>query len=130
MAHRRKKTREHSEAKNSAAENSAATSRTQKTDAETRAPNTGRTRRIAEKAVRALDLPADLFSGMLHIEMSGNREAVVDGCRGILVYDENIIRLNAGRCKLQFCGRGLCIRNLTRESVIISGFITSVEFIE
>ena len=80
------------------------------------------------KTVKALDLPADILSGMAHLELSGNREAVVDGCRGVLEYDENVIRLTTGKLTIRFTGRGLELRNLKRASVIIQGYFTSIEF--
>lgn len=80
--------------------------------------------------VKALEMPADLLLGMAHFELSGNREVIIDGCRGILEYDENLIRLNAGKLSVRFTGRGLTIRNLKRDSVIIEGFIASVEFLD
>lgn len=82
----------------------------------------------AEKTFSALELPPDMLSGMAHFEFSGNREAVVEGCRGILEYDENIVRLQAGKLTVRILGRGLTLRNLRRDSAIVSGFITSVEF--
>jgi len=80
--------------------------------------------------VKVLELPADLLLGMAHFELSGNREVIIDGCRAILEYDENLIRLNAGKLSVRFTGRGLTIRNLKRDSVIIEGFIVSVEFLD
>jgi sporulation protein YqfC len=81
-----------------------------------------------EKTVRALELTPDVLSGMAHFELSGNREVVVDGCRGILEYDENVIRLLAGKLTVRFTGRGLELRNLRKDSAIIEGFITAIEF--
>ncbi|MDR3643552.1 MAG: YabP/YqfC family sporulation protein [Clostridia bacterium] len=85
---------------------------------------------LLAKAARALELPADITTGAAHLELSGNREAVVDGCRGVLEYDENVIRLNTGAVAVRFCGRGLSIRSLTRDSAVVEGYITSIEFIE
>lgn len=82
----------------------------------------------AEKTFSALELPPDMLSGMAHFEFSGNREAVIEGCRGILEYDENIVRLKAGKLTVRILGRGLTLRNLRRDSAIVSGFIASVEF--
>lgn len=84
---------------------------------------------FAEKAFKALELPVDTVSGLPHLELSGNREAVVDGCRGILEYDENIVRINAGKMVLRFTGRGFHIKNLKTDSVMIQGFFTSIEFL-
>lgn len=81
-----------------------------------------------EKTVKTLELPPDILSGMAHFELSGNREIVVDGCRSVLEYDENVIRLKAGNLTVRVTGRGLEMRNLKRDSAIIEGFIMGVEF--
>lgn len=83
----------------------------------------------AAKAVKALELPVDLLTGMVHLEFSGNREVVIEGCKGVLEYDENIICVDTGKMKIRFMGRGLELRNFTDHSAIIDGFISSVEFI-
>lgn len=80
------------------------------------------------KAAKALDLPIDLVGGMPHLEISGNREAVVEGCRGILAYDEDLICLDLGKMKLRFMGRSLELRNFTDHSAIVDGYITSIEY--
>lgn len=85
--------------------------------------------KAAEKTVRALDLSADLIAGMVHLELSGNREAVVEGCRGVLEYDENVIRIDGGKISVRFMGTGLELRNFTDHSATISGVITSIEFL-
>lgn len=91
-------------------------------------PQEKRRASLVRRAVHALELPADIGSGMAHIELSGNREAVVEGCCGVLEYDENVIRLNVGDAVLRLCGRGLGIRSLTADSVVIEGFILSLEY--
>jgi len=75
-----------------------------------------------------LDIPANAMVNVPQIEMAGNREALVDGCQGVLEYDENIIRLIAGSMTIKFVGRGLQIKVLTHSSAVVAGFITSVEF--
>lgn len=83
----------------------------------------------AYKAAKFFELPADLVAGTPHLEFYGNREAVVEGCRGILEYDEDIVCLNMGKTNIRFMGRGLELRNFTDHSVVIDGFILSVEFL-
>lgn len=87
------------------------------------------TRAVVEKTAKALELPPDFTGGMVHVELSGNREAVVEGACTILAYDEDTIRLHAGRCTLRFTGRGLTLRSLRRDLAIIDGFILSVEYL-
>ena len=50
-----------------------------------------------EKLKTALDIPEILTSNLPHIEAEGNREISVDGCRGILEYTQDKVRLNAGK---------------------------------
>ena len=85
--------------------------------------------RAAIKAARVLELPMDLVTGMVHFEFSANREVVIEGCRGILEYDENIVCIDTGKMTVRFMGRGLELRNFTDHSAIIDGFISSVEFL-
>ena len=54
---------------------------------------------------QTLDLPEILSPGVPHIEMQGNREIIIDGCRGILEYDEDRIKLNAGSLVISFQGK-------------------------
>jgi sporulation protein YqfC len=76
-----------------------------------------------------LDIPPSAMSGVPQIELGGNREAVIDGCQGILEYSEDSIKLAAGKLNMLFTGRGLQIKVLTHDSAVIEGFITSIEFI-
>lgn len=76
-----------------------------------------------------LDIPPSALSGIPQLELAGNREAVVDGCQGILEYDENLIKLTTGKMSIKFTGRNLQVKVLTHDSAVISGFILSIEFI-
>jgi sporulation protein YqfC len=75
------------------------------------------------------DIPGSAINGIAHIELAGNREAIVDGCQGVLEYDENVIKLTTGKMVIKFMGRGLQIKVLTHDSAVVSGFITNIEFI-
>ena len=83
----------------------------------------------AQKLVGAMQLPAGAFFNTAHFEMNSNREVIVEGCRGILEYDENIVKINAGKMITTFIGRDLAIKCLTPDSLVIEGFIVSVEFV-
>lgn len=82
-----------------------------------------------DRISRALELPAGSLTGAARFEMHGNREVVVEGCRSILQYDESAIRINVGKMIACFLGRGLCIKCLTPDSLVVEGFITSIEFV-
>lgn len=78
---------------------------------------------------RVLELSESTLTGGLHIELSSNHEAVVENCRGVLEYTPQVIRLMAGGMVVRFSGRGLAIGSLDRNSTVVSGTITALEFL-
>ncbi|MDD2956344.1 MAG: YabP/YqfC family sporulation protein [Oscillospiraceae bacterium] len=81
-----------------------------------------------ERLAQMLDVPQNVFTAFSQICLSGNREAVLDGCQGVLEYEPELIRLNLGDMILQFTGRNLQIKCMTGENVIIEGYILTVSF--
>lgn len=63
-----------------------------------------------------------------HIEVNGNREAVVEGCGGVLEFDETVVRVRTPGQVVCFTGRGLKIRCLTSDALVVTGYITGIEF--
>ncbi len=63
-----------------------------------------------------------------HIALFSNREASVEGCRGIIEYDSNTIRLNCRGITVKFSGDNLCINNMNDGLACVTGTIVSVEF--
>ena len=72
-------------------------------------------------------LSANLSS--VHMEISGNREVIFEGSKGILDYSDTAIKINTGKYIVCFNGRGLYIKCMTECDLVIQGFITSIEYI-
>lgn len=62
------------------------------------------------------------------IELSGNREAVIEGSRGVLEYSPETVRVNTDGMIVSFFGRELDLRCISPSALIIGGFITKIEF--
>lgn len=77
----------------------------------------------------ALELPKGIAAGT-RIELSANKEAVVEGSCGILEYDENCVKVATSKVMVTFFGSDLTLRTLSEESVIIDGKISSIELEE
>lgn len=88
----------------------------------------GRGEKIMDSISRNLDLPTDTVSGYAHIEMSGNREVIVEGCKGVLEYGDCVISLNTGKLTVKFRGCDMTIISMQGSQAIIKGVITCVEF--
>lgn len=67
--------------------------------------------------------------GGARMEFKGNREVVLEDCRGILEYDTDVVRVRMGKLVVRFTGRGLTIKCMTVDSMVIEGFITGMEFL-
>lgn len=81
------------------------------------------------KLSELLEIPQSAILGGAQIELSGNREALVDGCRGVLEYDEGIVKLAVDKMSVCFTGRDLRLKALTRDTAVVTGFITNIQFI-
>jgi len=75
-----------------------------------------------------MDLPAQLLPGFSHVELFKNRQAAVDGVKGVLGYSDAEIQLNIGEMVLTFKGAELCIRSYQMEQLILTGTIAEVHF--
>lgn len=64
-----------------------------------------------------------------HMEINGNREVIMEGCRGVLEYDTDVVRIRTNRMTVCFTGRSLVIKCLTVDSLVVEGFITGIEFL-
>ena len=81
-------------------------------------------KKAANRQLRGLSsLPMSTY-----MEVKGNQEVVLEGCRGVLEYDTDVVRVRAGRMILRFTGRRLVIKCLTADSLVVQGFITGIEF--
>ena len=72
--------------------------------------------------------PVGSMFGSVHLEMKSNTEVVLEGSRGIEKYDENMVQVKVKGMKILCFGRNLEIKCLNVDSLLINGFITSVEF--
>lgn len=83
---------------------------------------------FGEKISEELGIPKNIVAGYNHIELFGNREAIVNDCAGILEYCNERIKLNIGKNTVLFCGDGLCMKEYGSSQAVISGTIAAIEF--
>jgi len=81
-----------------------------------------------DKLAEALSFPQGTFKNFPTIQIRGNREITIDGCTGLLSYEEENILLETKYCRINIIGRTLTLSNLTKSVLAIRGFIKTVEF--
>lgn len=86
-------------------------------------------KKLGKNFLNKINLPIEAMPDFSHFEMNSNKEVIIEGSKGILQYDENVIKINMGKMVTMFCGRNLSLKCLDVDSLVISGFIISIEFI-
>lgn len=62
------------------------------------------------------------------IEFTGNRKAVIYGCKGVAEYGDDVIRVNTGSIMISFFGKNMELKSLNTTTLEIGGFINDVQF--
>lgn len=82
-----------------------------------------------EKTASLLDLPADAFAGLTHIEIIGSKELLIENHKGILEYNDNEVKLNGGKTVIRITGMRLTVASMNENELRMVGQIESVSFI-
>ncbi len=83
---------------------------------------------IKARLIQSSGLPKAAFDGYAQIDLIGNEEAIIDGCKGIIEYSEDKITLNLGKICASFCGDGLSMNAFDCEQTVIRGNFLSIQF--
>ena len=81
-----------------------------------------------KKKERKLQLP-DVILNEAKIEMISNRDIIVDGCKGVVEYGENLIKLNIGELVLCLVGDNMIIDSFDSGVAIIRGKFAEISFV-
>lgn len=87
-----------------------------------------RRRHLARRLETVFELPDGTLSQTLRMEMTANREAIVEGCRRVLQYDEDRISLDTVNGEVCFEGENLCVNCLVGGNAVVSGHILTIGF--
>ena len=80
--------------------------------------------RICDK----LELDEDICRNCGYIEIVSDCFALVDSCKSVSEYSENLITLSLGKKSVTFEGQNLTISSLSMEQAMVEGIIAKVEF--
>ncbi len=75
-------------------------------------------------------IPADLLAGEMRVEVRGRNVLFLQGCRRILSYAPEEIRLAAAQCHISVKGRRLTCTSFYGGNVTVEGLITAVAYEE
>ncbi len=80
---------------------------------------------VREKIGAVLDMPLDMIKDCSRMTVIGNENILLENYKGIIEYEENIIRLSNN---INIFGDKLNIEEITDDDILITGYITNIEF--
>lgn len=84
---------------------------------------------IVKKFAEEMQIPESAVRNTFRIEMRSQSDIEIEGCAGIIEYDESFISLNLCGSILGISGINLEITSFSEMQVIISGTVTQLSFI-
>ena len=84
--------------------------------------------KIHEQVIEHLELPKDFLLGEAIITISGRRELLIENYKGILIYEDSFIKIQAKNCRILIMGRNLSIQYYTNEEMKITGFFDQIQY--
>jgi sporulation protein YqfC len=85
-------------------------------------------RELPAALAECLTLPEELFPGGGRLTLSGGRQALIEGQRGILEYTPERLVVSFGREKLSLSGDGLKLQAMNAGELLVSGRIRTAEW--
>ena len=84
-------------------------------------------KRFSSKIDNLLEMPKELSSGTPKITITGFGELIVENYKGILEYEENLVRINTYIGTIIINGFDLNLNQLTEDDIAVKGKIDSIE---
>ncbi|MBQ2879354.1 MAG: sporulation protein YqfC [Anaerotignum sp.] len=85
---------------------------------------------LRKNMAEALELPKEILLNLPLISLTGREEVTIENYRGILEYNEEILRIGTAAGILWLKGKGLCLKELSAECMVVSGRVDSLGFSE
>lgn len=85
--------------------------------------------RLRKNVTEALELPKEIMLNLPLISLIGREEVTIENYKGILEYGEETVRIGTAAGILRLNGRGLCLKQLSAECMVVTGQIESLAFL-
>ncbi len=84
--------------------------------------------KLKEKFTEILELPKEIVLDMPKLTMLGNGDLIIENYKGIVEYDEDVLRVNTTSGIIKVKGINIYIKEITSDSIMVYGDILSLEF--
>jgi sporulation protein YqfC len=85
---------------------------------------------VAHKLADFLDIPLDTVIDWPRMTLSGNKNLTIINHRGVIEYDQTLVRINTRFGELKISGSGLTLVSAVKDEVVVDGKINQLEWID
>ena len=76
-----------------------------------------------------VNVPGDVLYGDVLVRLSGNREAIIENYKGILLYTPEEIAVACKKFTLRFCGEHMLIQYFSGSDMKVIGTIETITYV-
>lgn len=87
-------------------------------------------RNVKNRIAESFELPKEVLLDIPKLRILGNNELYLENHKGIVEYTSEIIRINIKNGLVKVNGSNLHVKEISNESVLILGDITSLEYVK
>lgn len=84
--------------------------------------------KFREQVIEQLELPKDFVLKDALVTITGRRELLIENYKGILIYEDSFIKIQAKNCRIEITGTHLNIDYYTNEEMKITGFFQQIQY--
>ena len=84
--------------------------------------------KFREQVIEQLELPKDFVLKDALVTITGRRELLIENYKGILIYEDSFIKIQAKNCRIEITGTHLNIDYYTNEEMKITGFSQQIQY--
>ena len=84
---------------------------------------------IKRTVTQALEISEEIILDLPLITLIGREKLIVENYKGIIEYGDKTVRINTGAGILKIEGDKLLLKNITSESINVTGVISRFEYI-
>ena len=74
------------------------------------------------------EVPVSAAGNKVKLEIHSNRQAILEGCQGVVEYNSDLVTLKCGKQTVSLIGTDFEILSFFDDMIVICGRISSVEF--
>ena len=86
--------------------------------------------KFVQQLVESVDLQDEAIPGQPLIEISGQSRVLIEHHKGVIRYTNEAIGVRVKYGSVLICGKDLTLMKMTKQQLIISGIIESVELLK